>query len=117
MKHPDSFTADLQKLVVPISDEKPSGESVRYTGTYDQIRQARREDDPGMKQGIWKTELKRADRIGDPYAGRMVLASGVGALAGGLACYPSSPPATSSAVSSRSRSVTSCRPMSGLAPG
>lgn len=61
MKHPDSFTADLQKLVVPISDEKPSGESVRYTGTYDRIRQARREDDPGLEQGIWKTELKRAD--------------------------------------------------------
>jgi type VI secretion system ImpA family protein len=52
---------DLEKLSSPISEERPAGEYLRYEGTYDRIREARREDDATLTQGIYKTELKRAD--------------------------------------------------------
>ena len=52
---------DLEKLSSPISEERPAGEYLRYEGTYDRIREARREDDATLSQGIYKTELKRAD--------------------------------------------------------
>src|SRR5262249_38361150 len=47
--------------LAPISAEAPSGASLRHDGTYDRIREARREDDPHAPQGIWQRELKRAD--------------------------------------------------------
>jgi type VI secretion system protein ImpA len=52
---------DLEKLSSPVSAERPAGEYLRYEGTYDRIREARREDDATLSQGIYKTELKRAD--------------------------------------------------------
>lgn len=52
---------DLEKLLYPISVERPAGESLRYEGTYDRVREARREDDAGLSQGIYVTELKKAD--------------------------------------------------------
>lgn len=52
---------DLEKLSSPISEERPAGEYLRYEGTYDRIRDARREDDATLSQGIYKTELKKAD--------------------------------------------------------
>jgi type VI secretion system protein ImpA len=52
---------DWEQLSAPISDEQPAGEYLRYEGTYDRIREARREDDPSLTQGIYKTELKKAD--------------------------------------------------------
>lgn len=55
-----AFEFDIEKLLSPISAERPSGESLRYTGTYDQIREARREDDATLPQGVWKTELRKA---------------------------------------------------------
>ena len=33
---------DLDVLLQPISDENPSGESLRYSGIYDEITEARR---------------------------------------------------------------------------
>lgn len=51
---------DLDRLLHPISDESPSGESLRYSGIYDQIVEARRADD-NLNQGAWQTELKVAD--------------------------------------------------------
>lgn len=51
---------DLEVLLQPISEENPSGESLRYSGIYDQIAEARRSDD-GLDQGEWKTEQKSAD--------------------------------------------------------
>ena len=53
--------ADLETLLTPISADKPSGESLRYSGLYEAVEDARREDDPSLPQGVWKTELKRAD--------------------------------------------------------
>lgn len=52
---------DLEKLSSPIPGERPAGEYLRYEGTYDRIREARREDDSTLSRGIYKTELKRAD--------------------------------------------------------
>jgi type VI secretion system protein ImpA len=51
---------DMEALLSPISDENPSGVDLRYTGVYEQIKEARRFDDP-LDQGEWKTGLKTAD--------------------------------------------------------
>lgn len=53
--------ADWQQLLAPITPELPTGEYLVYEGTYDNIRQARRQDDPSLPQGDWKTKLKKAD--------------------------------------------------------
>ncbi len=52
---------DLDELLRPIRGDNPAGESLRYQGTYDRIADARREDDPSLSQGIYKSTLKRAD--------------------------------------------------------
>jgi type VI secretion system protein ImpA len=51
----------LEQLLAPIPGAHPSGDSLRYEGAYDQIGEARREDDAALTQGVWKSELKRAD--------------------------------------------------------
>ncbi len=51
---------DLEAILSPISEENPSGESMRYSGLYDEINEARRADED-VAQGAWKTELKTAD--------------------------------------------------------
>jgi type VI secretion system protein ImpA len=51
---------DLDLILKPISEENPSGESLRYSGLYDEIGEARRSDDD-LNQGDWQTELKVAD--------------------------------------------------------
>lgn len=56
-----SSRLDLEHLLSPLSAEHPAGESLRYEGTYDRIRAARREDDAALSQGIFIAELKRAD--------------------------------------------------------
>ena len=55
------YTVDFEKLLTPISAERPAGEYLRYEGTYDRVREARREDDARLSQGIYKTDPKRAD--------------------------------------------------------
>ena len=57
----DRLEFDIASLMSPISDQSPAGESLRYEGTYDLIKEARREDDPTLEQGVWKRELKKAD--------------------------------------------------------
>ena len=51
---------DFDGLLQPISEENPSGESVRYAGVYDEIAEARRADDD-LSMGKWQHELKTAD--------------------------------------------------------
>ncbi|MBX7053352.1 MAG: type VI secretion system protein TssA [Pyrinomonadaceae bacterium] len=51
---------DLDAMLQPVSEESPSGESLRYSGLYDEIVEARRSDD-NLSQGEWQTELKVAD--------------------------------------------------------
>lgn len=55
------YIFDLERLLDPVSPERPSGESLRHEGTYDRIREARREDDPRLNRGIYDAEPKRAD--------------------------------------------------------
>jgi len=51
---------DIEAIMQPISEENPSGESLQYSGLYDEIREARRAD-KDLAQGQWLTELKVAD--------------------------------------------------------
>jgi type VI secretion system protein ImpA len=51
---------DLDALLAPIAGENPAGESLKYGGVYDEIREARRADDE-LNQGDWKRETKAAD--------------------------------------------------------
>jgi type VI secretion system protein ImpA len=51
---------DLDLILSPISEESPSGADLKYTGIYDEIREARRADE-ALEQGAWQTELKVAD--------------------------------------------------------
>lgn len=52
---------DVAAILAPIPGDHPAGTSVRLSGDYGLIRAARREDDPGLPQGIWQAELKRAN--------------------------------------------------------
>jgi type VI secretion system protein ImpA len=52
---------DLESLLLPVSESEPAGEDLRYEGTYDRIREARRSDDPSLPQGVWERGLKKAD--------------------------------------------------------
>ena len=51
---------DLEAILNPISDEKPSGEYARYSGAYDEIGEERRADDT-LNKGDWQGDLKVAD--------------------------------------------------------
>jgi len=51
---------DLEALLQPIPGENPSGENLRYSGLYDELSEARREDE-ALNQGDWQTDLKVAD--------------------------------------------------------
>ena len=62
-----SQTIDIQELLQPIPGANPAGEPLRYQGTYDRIADARREDDPTLSQGIYKSSLKRADWTAVPW--------------------------------------------------
>lgn len=52
---------DMDALLAPVSDDNPTGEDLRYADAYDAIRDARREDDATTSQGIWVSDLKKAD--------------------------------------------------------
>lgn len=51
---------DLDLIFQPIPGENPAGEDLRYSGLYDEMREARRADE-NLAQGEWQTELKVAD--------------------------------------------------------
>jgi type VI secretion system protein ImpA len=53
--------ADLDALLAPIAGESPGGLSVRYDALFDLLKDARREEDASLPQGIWSREIKRAD--------------------------------------------------------
>lgn len=53
-------TINYEAILQPISEENPSGESLQYSGLYDEIREARRADE-NLSQGTWQIELKVAD--------------------------------------------------------
>jgi type VI secretion system protein ImpA len=53
-------TVDIDAILAPIPGEDPSGEDLRYTPVYDDIREARRADDP-LDMGDWQREIKSSD--------------------------------------------------------
>ncbi len=54
------YPADVANLLAPIPGDRPTGISLRFEGTYDLVRDARREDDPNLPQGVWRAERKQA---------------------------------------------------------
>jgi type VI secretion system protein ImpA len=48
-------------LLNPIPGENPSGVSLRYERIYDQIKEARTEEDENIPSGDWQRSVKRAD--------------------------------------------------------
>ncbi|APR80232.1 Hypothetical protein A7982_05579 [Minicystis rosea] len=58
---PAPTQTDIERLLAPISAEAPAGESLRHEGTYEKLREARREDDASIPQGVWTRPLKVAD--------------------------------------------------------
>ena len=48
-------------LLNPIPGENPSGVHLRYDRIYDQIKEARTEDDDSLPTGAWQRQVKRAD--------------------------------------------------------
>lgn len=53
--------APAEALLAALPFDNPCGENLRYEGTFDKIRESRRDEDPALPQGIWETEIKRAD--------------------------------------------------------
>ncbi|WP_174875910.1 type VI secretion system protein TssA [Vogesella oryzae] len=51
----------LEQLLAPIAGPQPAGEDMSYSALFDQIREARRSDDPSLAQGDWEQTLKQAD--------------------------------------------------------
>ncbi|MBV8049407.1 MAG: type VI secretion system protein TssA [Paludibacterium sp.] len=51
----------LDALLAPVSDAAPAGEDLSYDLLFDEIREARRSDDPTLAQGEWEREIKNAD--------------------------------------------------------
>ncbi|MEN9657368.1 MAG: hypothetical protein RL571_833 [Pseudomonadota bacterium] len=56
-----TINEQLATLLAPISADQPAGEDLGYSILFDQIREARRADDPGLSQGDWAQQLKTAD--------------------------------------------------------
>ncbi len=54
---------DLSALLAPVQGAAPTGLPLRYDPVFDRIREARRQDDASLPQGIWARELKRADWV------------------------------------------------------
>lgn len=56
-----TISFDMDAILTAVPGASPAGASLRYSGEYDQIREARRQDDPSLPQGVWQSSLKRAD--------------------------------------------------------
>jgi type VI secretion system protein ImpA len=52
---------DLEVLLQPVSDETPAGRDMAFSMEFDQIQEARREEDPNLGQGDWVRDVKEAD--------------------------------------------------------
>lgn len=57
----DHLGISLDALTEPIDAAMPAGKSLRNSGIYNVIEQARRQDDASLPMGTWEHDLKRAD--------------------------------------------------------
>lgn len=55
------MTESINDLMKPIPGANPAGEDMVYSVVFDQIREARRQDDPSLALGEWEVPLKVAD--------------------------------------------------------
>ena len=53
-------TFDMDAILAPIPGDNPSGEDMRYSAVYEQIKEARRADDL-LDQGDWQRDVKKSD--------------------------------------------------------
>ena len=53
-------TVDIEEMLAPIPGDNPAGTNLQYAGLYDEINEARREDE-NLVQGEWKRDRKVAD--------------------------------------------------------
>jgi type VI secretion system protein ImpA len=53
-------TFDMDAILAPIPGDNPSGEDMRYSAIYEQIKEARRADDL-LDQGDWQRDVKKSD--------------------------------------------------------
>lgn len=53
-------SASLSELLDPVPGDDICGVDMSFSGEFDEIREARRHDDPNLAQGEWETELKSA---------------------------------------------------------
>lgn len=51
----------LDTLLSPIHPENPAGEDLSYSALFDQIREARRSDDPSLDMGEWEQARKNSE--------------------------------------------------------
>lgn len=51
----------IEALLSPVAGDQPAGEDLSYSTLFDQIREARRSDDPALAQGEWEQTLKTAE--------------------------------------------------------
>jgi len=51
----------LESLLAPIAEDHPGGEDLTYSPLYEQIREARRADDPSLPQEEWEAPVKAAE--------------------------------------------------------
>jgi len=51
---------DIQAIMAPIPGDNPAGEDLRYSATYEELKEARRADDP-LDRGDWQRDIKTAD--------------------------------------------------------
>src|SRR5271157_2537158 len=51
---------DIDAVLAPIAGGNPAGEDLRYSQTYEEIKEARKFDEP-LDMGHWKREIKSAD--------------------------------------------------------
>ena len=52
---------NLEKLLAPVTPDRPCGEDLAFSSEIDAIVRARQADDPSLEQGAWVTDLKEAD--------------------------------------------------------
>lgn len=52
---------NLERLLAPVSADKPCGDDLAFSSEIDAIVRARQADDPSLQQGAWVTDLKEAD--------------------------------------------------------
>ena len=50
----------MADLMQPVPGGHPAGEDMSYSLVFDQIREARRHDDPSLSMGDWEVSLKVA---------------------------------------------------------